>query len=288
MWTDSRQQAYSTITAHWIDSNWQLKSHVICTDLFNPTQRKTGVNLKAHILESLSKFGISSDLLSKCIFTTDKGSNIVLALRNEERLDCINHVINRVLQHSLEEKQCPDSITSLLKSCKGLVRYVKTNSIQNILQKSIKQSCDTRWNSTYTMLDSIKTQYEDLVRVFTEHKPRELHRITSIDLDLLNELLHFLEPFLHATKACEGEKEPTIHLVIPWITKLKRHCEVVDTDSDSLVAFKEKAATYLDEKFTPHLIHKTAVFFNPKQKSMRVLTPSDRKLVTDHICEQLS
>ena len=36
-------------------------------------------------------------------FTTDKGSNIVVALQHEDRINCINHILNRVLQQSLEE-----------------------------------------------------------------------------------------------------------------------------------------------------------------------------------------
>jgi hypothetical protein len=137
------------------------------------------------------------------------------------------------------------------------------------------------------MLESIHSQYEELLKLFTEKKPRELHRITSINEDLLEELLMFLKPFLEATKDLEGEKEPTLHLVVPSIKRLKFHCMVSDDDSATMANLKETAATFLDKKFTPHLLCETAVFMNPRQKSMRVLPASDRPLVIDNISEQL-
>lgn len=228
MWTDDyRQRSYSSITAHWINTNWELKSQVLCTDEFGADQRKTGVNVKASLLSSLAKFGIDSNCTTHPkIFTTDRGSNIIVALRDEERLDCFNHVLNRVLQHSVQVELCPEPITLLIKACKGAVRFIKANSIQNLLDVSVKQSCDTRWNSMYTMLQSILCQYENIQQILAQHKPKELHRVTAIDIDLLRELVQFLEPFFDASRACEGDNQPTVHLVIPWFKKLQNHCLV--------------------------------------------------------------
>lgn len=41
------------------------------------------------------------------------------------------------------------------------------------------------------------------------------------------------------------------------------------------------------EKFNPHILHKVAIFFNPRQKSMKVLSAGDRVTVTDYITDQL-
>ena len=219
MWTDDyRQRSYSSITAHWINTN---------TDEFSANQRKTGVNVKASLLSSLAKFDMdSNDATHPKIFATDRKSSIVVALREEERLDCFNHVLNRVLQHAMQTELCPEAITLLIKACKGAVRYIKANSIKNLLSVSVKQSCDTRWNSTYTMLQSIQCQYENIQPVLAQHKPKELHRVTAINIDLLSELVQFIEPFLDASRACEGDNQPTIHLVIPWVKKLQNHCMV--------------------------------------------------------------
>lgn len=44
---------------------------------------------------------------------------------------------------------------------------------------------------------------------------------------------------------------------------------------------------YLQDKFTPHVIHKAAVFLNPKQKSMTVLSKADQLEALDYIGDQM-
>ena len=116
----------------------------------------------------------------------------------------------------------------------------------------------------WLIVTNSQCQYDHLQAIFLNHKPKELHRITSINIDVLNELVRFLQPFKDATKACEGEQQPTLHLVIPWMMTLKKHCHASDEDSDALVDLKEKAANFIDKKFTPHVLHKTAIFLKSK------------------------
>lgn len=44
---------------------------------------------------------------------------------------------------------------------------------------------------------------------------------------------------------------------------------------------------YFQEKFRPNILHKIAVFLNPRQKSMKVLTDDDRKLIMEYITDLL-
>ena len=44
---------------------------------------------------------------------------------------------------------------------------------------------------------------------------------------------------------------------------------------------------FLQEKFTPHILHKTAVFFNPRQKSMKALSRKDQREVLDYVSDEL-
>ena len=75
--------------------------------------------------------------------------------------------------------------------------------------------------------------------------------------------------------------------MIPKITKLKKHCEISENDSSSLKSVKEKALSFILSKFTPHTLHKVAVFLNPRQKSMRVLEEEDRDLVLNYVNEKI-
>jgi len=54
LWTGGhKQREYITMTAHWIDQNFRMSSHVECTDEFDPAIRKSGVNIKAAVVNSL-------------------------------------------------------------------------------------------------------------------------------------------------------------------------------------------------------------------------------------------
>ena len=54
------------------------------------------------------------------------------------------------------------------------------------------------------------------------------------------------QPFHRATADLEGNLEPTIHHVIPWVTKLKHHCQVLETDSSEVETLKTTCLTYIE------------------------------------------
>ena len=287
MWTDDhKHRTYTTVTGHWIE-DWKLHNRVLTTEEFDSTLAKTGINVKEQLVDIFQALGLETDHLQNAIFTTDKGSNIVLALKEEERLDCINHVLNRVVQPSLEDKNAHKQIMDLLRSVKKLVRYVKKNSLQDHFKKTLKQCNSTRWNSIYEMLKSVLEAYEDLQAVFALHKTSEMWRVLNINYNLLKQLTDFLKPFFMATKVFEEEKKPTLHLVIPRMISLQNHCEITKLDPPALKELKKKASAFIKEKFNPHILHKVAVFLNPWQKSMRALSSEDQELVLDYVDEEI-
>ena len=77
-----------TITGLWISEDWALVSRVICTEDFDSTQKKTGDNIHRAIVTILLDLDIGRNMVT---FTTDRGANMIAALRTDERLDCIAH-----------------------------------------------------------------------------------------------------------------------------------------------------------------------------------------------------
>lgn len=248
MWTDNyRQRPYLTLTSHWIDSDWDLVSHVISTAEFDSTLKKTGSNIKAALTAILQGYNITPAHTSRSVYTTDRGSNMILALSDDERIDCIAHILNTVLRNAFDEKKaCPVSITKLIDATKGLVRYVKKSTLHNLLSKALVQSCETRWNSLYFMLGSVLERYNEVQDLLAKHAPSEIRRLTAIDTDLLNELVCFLKVFHQATCELEGQSDAAIHLVYPWVVKLKRHCAAQDEDDDDIASIKGLCMQYLE------------------------------------------
>ena len=85
-----------------------------------------------------------SILVFDCV--SDRGSNVICALRDEERLDCFAHnILNTVLRNTFDEKMdCPLEITALLNAVKGAVRNIKKTGLSNLLSEGLTQCCETR------------------------------------------------------------------------------------------------------------------------------------------------
>lgn len=273
-WTDDfRKVGYLCVTVHYINRNWELKERVLCTAEWDSTLRKTADNIRPALMNSLRKFGLE-EFFSKLVYVTDKGANIVAALRTVTRLNCAAHNLNTVLQNTLgkhtEEDLFGEEVSGLIESAKSLVTYFKQSHLQSRLEKTLKASVETRWNSLHTMLDSISSQYE-AIRTLLEERGEE-DRLTSISTETLHDIVAFLVRFKEATKALEASKTPTIHLTAVWLERLRRHLQQCSTDSMTLSSLKEKCLKVLDDKFQLHPLHKLAMFLHPKLKSLKLLS----------------
>ncbi len=83
MWTDDyRKVSYITITCHYITSDFKLKNNVLTTAVFAHDDAKTGDNicreLQKHLVAVLM---FEPSAMSKVVWVTDPGSNIIAALR---------------------------------------------------------------------------------------------------------------------------------------------------------------------------------------------------------------
>lgn len=65
---------------------------------FDPSTSKTGENIRMHLLQYLRIFGIdATEMGRKIVFVTDRGANMISALRGYTRLNCTAHILNVTL-----------------------------------------------------------------------------------------------------------------------------------------------------------------------------------------------
>jgi hypothetical protein len=94
VWTDDYKHiSYITLTLHFIDDKWKLWSKVLFICEF-PNDRKTANNIRMEMSRRLVQLCLQPDILSKLIFVTDQGANVVCALQLCMRLNCSSHMIN--------------------------------------------------------------------------------------------------------------------------------------------------------------------------------------------------
>ncbi|KAL2086087.1 hypothetical protein ACEWY4_017146 [Coilia grayii] len=104
MWTDDyRKMSYIAITCHFTDTDFNLFGKTLTTAVFPAEDAKTGKNIRRELVRLLvNRFGLEPSSLSRIVWVTDRGSNIVKALEPYKRLSCLDHVINTVLRHGLD------------------------------------------------------------------------------------------------------------------------------------------------------------------------------------------
>ena len=86
--------------------------------------------------------------------TTDHGANIVSALKNAVRLDCMCHRLHTVLESAWRDTRRDEPEASAYENAVSeLCRFVKQSTgIQEQLPKSLKHGGDTRpWVSLYRL-----------------------------------------------------------------------------------------------------------------------------------------
>jgi hypothetical protein len=140
LWTDDYKKiSYLGMTLHYTDDNFRLYERILCVAEFDGELKKTGDNIRKLVLDCLKRFQIH-DCIDKLVFVTDRGSNVLAALRNTNHLFCSAHILNNVLEHSTKPKNQgeDDTVTSLIDACRTLVTYFKRSSLQSRLKKTLK------------------------------------------------------------------------------------------------------------------------------------------------------
>lgn len=163
LWTSMANDAYLTIIAHCIDEEWRPQIYTLDTMVM--PEKHTGVNIAQKINEIKIKW-IESSQISAIV--TDNARNMLCAVRNVDEVEirdeitCSAHSLQLVINKSLQN----EDINSLLAQASKVVGHFKkssqaTEALKNrqkqldLPQLKLLQQNNTRWNSTFYMLDRL-------------------------------------------------------------------------------------------------------------------------------------
>lgn len=286
IWTeDYHKSSFISGTIHYTN-NFDLVSRVLFAAPFESGISKTGENIRriSYLFQKLREFGIDASLLSgRVVFVTDRGANIVAALRGYTRLNCNAHILNVTLSSAFAPGVLAGTteLSELLTNAKKLVKYFKHSGLQNSLKKSLKQSIETRWNSNYDMLDSILQQHEEISTLLLSNNQYE--RIAQINANTLKTVVAFLKLFKDATNDLESSTNPSASLPLPWSVRLIEHCQAASLEP-LLSEVANVCASRLEElmgtsdtsAFPLHMMYRIATLLTPKMRLLRMLPPDAR------------
>ena len=119
------------------------------------------------------------------------------AFVNEIWFACSSHDLDLVQSHTFDKMKTIadlEEVNALMFHSKELVTFVKRSEIQRELKTNLKQSIDVRWDSRLLLLQSIKSNYEELKNIAEVNDRVEEHLI-HINYELLCDLIELLATF---------------------------------------------------------------------------------------------
>lgn len=180
------------MTAHFIeeyDDRFELIDRILCTREMN-AEIKDGPFIRSQIKEHLKSYNLYS-YRKECVFVSDRGSNMVAALKHLPSIHCFAHMLNNTVQLMLQ------LIQDKLAPVKSLVKYFKVTGLNSGLDASLKSYVKARWNSVYNMIKSVVKDWAEIQEILISKN--ETRRIAHINVETLKVYLSHLVLFVRSS-----------------------------------------------------------------------------------------
>ena len=240
LWTSRTMESYLAITCHFVTSTWELKFLVLA--MFGLKKDHTAEHIAASFPKVAEKWGISRKVVA---MVTDNAANIVAAVRHTgwTHVPCFAHTLNLVVSEAIKAET---QIHQLRKSCRDIVSFFhfsikaseKLKEIQlqlGISENKLIQEVETRWNSTYYMLERITEQHQAITTALCLSGCNAMC-LSSSDVSLLKAAMAVLKPFEATTKEISADKHISISKVIPLAKSLQRLTGAITEKDTPLVS----------------------------------------------------
>ena len=198
-WTSIQNLSYICLTAHFIDSQWNMHKRILN---FCVIKSHRGVNIGNAIEFCLNEWGLKK--LMCC--TVDNASNNDIAMERLRKklvkrnvlslggiyfhMRCCAHILQLIVRDGLaivdkEIKRIRSVVKYVRSSPKRLDMFKQCVHDSNITyQSSLALDCPTRWNSTYLMLETV-ILYQ---KAFDRLEDKDPNFLKDLGLDLPNEI----------------------------------------------------------------------------------------------------
>ncbi|XP_039901550.1 E3 SUMO-protein ligase ZBED1-like [Simochromis diagramma] len=275
MWSSRTSEPYLSLTAHYIDQDWNLKSKCLQTAYL--PDNHTGEVIALGLSEALASWGLSED--KQVCITTDSGTNIVKAtsLNDWTRLQCFGHRLHSAIEKAGKDKRveravamCKRVVAVFSFSWKKKRELAAAQEELHLPQHKLVTESPTRWGSRQKMVGRVLEQHKAISQVLSADK-KTRHLVPSWqDLDVLESVHVALNPLLEFTDSLSGECYVSVSYLKPMLHLFRTQILKPSEDETQLTKdLKMTVMTYLDEKYNDQITNElldVATLVDPRFK----------------------
>ncbi|XP_015232424.1 PREDICTED: zinc finger BED domain-containing protein 1-like [Cyprinodon variegatus] len=226
MWTFMNMDAYLAVMCHFLDDKARLNTVLLGVQSF--PQSHTAENIACVKKSMMEEWGISNKVT--CV-VTDGAPNMVACVRELKLRHhiCVAHTMNLVVKKSLDQHPVLSGIQAKAWKLVGYCRSSTTvkeklSQVQRHLglqELKLMQEVETRWNSTYLMLQRLM-ELREPVGAALAGLQTDIPILTSEEFEIVRGCLSLLIPFYHATVELSAEETVSASKVIPLLKVLEQ------------------------------------------------------------------
>ena len=277
-WADNSNVHYLGVCVHFVEpESWIY--HEAILGVIPMKCSLTSENLNEAIDAVIERFFGKETIVAATV--TDGAANMLstadyLVGRND-RIHCIDHVLNLLINQSLGEIQVElDMIRTYVQSVKkshNLLRIFLdqqqivapkpiTDHAEDLEEETVSSSsgklnlivdCPTRWGSTFLMLSRFLALFPVLTSL-ESHPDWDLHW-PSFDRDFLEMIRSILEQMFLITKAAQSAHFPTAGFLPIWVVQILDHLDTIKRSNQTgrILRFIDRLRAQADERLRPIL-----------------------------------
>ena len=237
----------------------------------------TGKYIDEKLTQMITEWKLREKLF---LILRDNAANLVRTAHDQyASLGCASHTLQLVIKDALFSEE---AVKNVIKDCRKIVGHFRHSEQASKKLRKCQEQCDlpchsliqdieTRWNSTYLMLERLLEQKKAVNLYSVEHGG--ISTLSSSDWDLLKDITSALKFFYEATLDLSYDNA-CISIIIPIISLLNRKLQIEDdaipNEKEELINMKKNLQVSLNKRFAfikDHPLLITASLLDPRFKN---------------------
>uniref|UniRef100_A0A8C2FJ66 HAT C-terminal dimerisation domain-containing protein n=1 Tax=Cyprinus carpio TaxID=7962 RepID=A0A8C2FJ66_CYPCA len=284
-WTSRATESYITVTVHFINEDWEIKSYVLQTRAMHETH--TGTHIADVLKAAVGEWNLDA---KKPVVVTDNASNMRVAMdvTGYQHVRGFAHVLNLASQCVLKIAAVTKVLvkvrrisTFFHRSTTGAEALKRNQELHGLPLHKLITDMPVRWNSAYEMICRFLEQQPAVCAALLSPEVRKNVTdcaLTENDISSAEEMVEAFRPMFVATNIMCEEKNPTISVVAPLHAQLLRDTTSTEEDSPLVREIKGAINQDLSKRYQSEVekdLLRMSSALDPRFKSLLFLSPEE-------------